>query len=150
MRVIRVQQGRFDAGAELTPLMVLGGGAIASFTGIARGDMTEGARVTALEIEQYPAMTQPALEALVSNAEARWDLIGCILVHRVGRVEVGEEIVLVGTASLHRSAALSAVSFIMDRLKSDVPFWKKEYRDDGRAQWVNGKGSDEAAANCWD
>jgi molybdopterin synthase catalytic subunit len=150
MRIIRVQHARFDAGAELAALMALGGGAIASFTGLARGDMTENGRITALEIEQYPAMTRPALEALVSQAEARWDLTGCIVIHRVGRIAVGEEIVLVGTASSHRNAALSAVSFLMDRLKSDIPFWKKEYRDDGQGQWVNAKGSDEAAANSWD
>ncbi len=150
MRQVRIQTARFDAGSELAPLAALGGGAVASFTGIARDDKDGRGNVTAIELEHYPAMTQAALEALCDAAEQRWELIGCILIHRVGMIEVGEEIVLVGAASLHRADALSAVSFLIDRLKTDAPFWKKEYRSNGSAVWVNAKDSDDAAAGKWE
>ena len=149
MKQVHIQTARFDSGAQLAPLAVLGGGAVASFTGIARDDRDDRGNVTAIELEHYPAMTQAALEALVDEAGRRWELLGCILIHRVGRIETGEEIVLVGAASLHRAASLSAVSFLIDRLKTDVPFWKKEYRSNGSAVWVNAKDSDDAAAGKW-
>jgi molybdopterin synthase catalytic subunit len=145
---VRVQQGVFDAGAELAPLTALGGGAVASFTGIAREDVSEHGTVTAIELEHYPAMTVPTLEALVRQANARWELLGCVLIHRVGIIKVGEGIVLVGTASPHRAAALDACAFLIDRLKTDAPFWKKEYRE-GRAQWVEAKATDGAAGERW-
>jgi molybdopterin synthase catalytic subunit len=150
MKQVRIQTARFDAGMQLAPLAALGAGAVASFTGIARDDKDGRGNVTAIELEHYPAMTQAALEVLADEAWQRWELLGCILIHRVGRIEVGEEIVLVGAASLHRAAALSAVSFLIDRLKTDAPFWKKEYRSNGNADWVEAKGSDDAAAVKWE
>ena len=146
MNIVRIQTAPFDSAAELAPLAGLGGGAVASFTGISRKD----GDVIAIELEHYPAMTLPVLEQLVSEASRRWDLLGCVLLHRVGRIEVGEGIVLVGTAALHRAAALDACSFLIDRLKSDAPFWKKEHRVDGSADWVAAKASDDARAERWE
>lgn len=149
MITVRIQRERFDAGAELLPLSSLGGGALASFTGIARNDANDIGDVVAIELEHYPAMTQAALEALVAQAHCRWPLLGCVLIHRVGIIPVGEEIVLVGTASLHRAAALDATVFLIDRLKTDAPFWKKEHRSDGSQAWVEAKISDDIAAVKW-
>jgi molybdopterin synthase catalytic subunit len=145
MITVRVQHELFDAGSELAPLAALGGGAVGSFTGIARVD--DG--ITAIELEHYPAMTLAALEALVAQAQARWELLGVVLIHRVGVISVGEAIVLVGTASAHRAAALEACAFLIDRLKTDVPFWKKEHRAGG-AEWVEAKASDGVAGKLWD
>jgi molybdopterin synthase catalytic subunit len=145
MICVRVQAEAFDAGLELLPLAQLGGGAVASFTGIARQD----GDVSAIELEHYPAMTRDALAALVSEACIKWSLLGCVLIHRVGLIPVGEGIVLVGTAAAHRAAALEACAFLIDRLKTDAPFWKKEHRDDGSAGWVEGKDSDDATADKW-
>src|SRR3982750_861992 len=113
--------------AALIPLEALGGGAVASFTGIVRDD----GGVVAIELEHYPAMTQPSLEALADEAGKRWSLLGCVLIHRIGQIAVGEPVVLVGTAASHRAEALEACSFLIDRLKTDAPFWKKEHIDDG-------------------
>jgi molybdopterin synthase catalytic subunit len=145
MILVRIQQEAFDSGHALAPLSALAGGAVASFTGIARAD--DGIR--AIELEHYPAMTQTALEDLVSQACARWDLLGCILIHRIGLIKTGEGIVLVGTASAHRAAALDACAFLIDRLKTNAPFWKKEHRRDGSAHWVETKASDDAAEERW-
>ncbi|MEP7350326.1 MAG: molybdenum cofactor biosynthesis protein MoaE [Sphingorhabdus sp.] len=136
----------FDSAAALAPLSALGGGAVASFTGIARDD----GGVTAIELEHYPAMTKASLEALVHEAVTRWSLLGCVLIHRVGRVAVGEGVVLVGTAASHRAAALEACAYLIDRLKTDAPFWKKEYHVDGSAEWVEAKASDDARAERWE
>ena len=149
MKRVRIQSERFDAGHELTPLTQSGAGAVASFTGIARADLRDDVAVVAIELEHYPAMTLSSLERLVAEAEARWDLTDAMIIHRVGRIEVGEEIVLVATSSSHRKNALEACTFLIDRLKTDTPFWKKEYYADGRAIWVDAKESDEAAARHW-
>lgn len=143
---VEVTGAAFDSAAALAPLAALGGGAVASFTGIARDD--DG--VTAIELEHYPAMTKASLDALVNQAVARWSLLGCVLIHRVGMVVVGEAIVLVGTASNHRAEALEACAFLIDRLKTDALFWKKEHRADGTAYWVDAKASDDARANKWE
>ena len=145
MRRVCVQTEDFDSGAELARLETLGGGAVASFTGLVRGD--DG--LTALTLEHYPGMTQAALAALADQAEARWPLVGLVLIHRVGRMAVGERIVLVATASPHRAAALEACSFLIDRLKTDAPFWKKEERGSGETRWVEARASDEDAAARW-
>jgi molybdopterin synthase catalytic subunit len=143
---VRVQTERFDAGDLLAALEGEGVGAVASFTGIVRGD--DG--VTAIELEHYPAMTEANLHELAGEALARWLLSGCTIIHRVGRMEVGEPIVLVATASAHRAAALEACTFLIDRLKTDAPFWKKEIFADGREAWVEARCSDNAAAARWD
>ncbi len=148
MIAVRVQQEPFDAGTELAPLALLGGGAVASFTGIARADAGGKGAVKAIELEHYPAMTLAALEGLVAQARERWTLLGCVLIHRVGIIKTGEAIVLVGTVSAHRAAALEACAFLIDRLKTDAPFWKKEHRDGG-AEWVEAKISDGVAGERW-
>jgi molybdopterin synthase catalytic subunit len=149
MITVSVQHEPFDGGAELAPLAALGGGAVASFTGIARDDAMNGqGGITAIELEHYPAMTLAALDALVAQAQARWELLGTVLIHRVGVIPVGEAIVLVGTASLHRASALEACAYLIDRLKTDAPFWKKEHRAGG-AEWVEAKATDAVAANRW-
>jgi molybdopterin synthase catalytic subunit len=142
---VAISSDRFDMGVELAPLAALQGGALASFTGIARPD----GDVIAIELEHYPAMTKASLDALVAEAQSRWQVLGCVLIHRVGRIEMGEEIVLVGIASAHRKAALEATAFLIDRLKTDTPFWKKEIYADGRAEWVEAKGSDVDAGARW-
>ncbi len=142
---IEVTETLFDGAAALAPLAELGGGAVASFTGIARAD----GNVTAIEIEHYPAMTEASLRALVDEAFTRWSLLGCVLIHRVGRIAVGEAIVLVGTAASHRADALESCAFLIDRLKTDALFWKKEHRADGSASWVEAKASDDTRAHEW-
>lgn len=146
MKVVRVTSVAFDSNVELAPLAKLGGGAVASFTGIARDDNG----VTAIELEHYPAMTEASLNALVEEAFARWSLLGAVLIHRVGVIAVGEPIVLVGTAASHRAEALESCAFLIDRLKTDAPFWKKEHRVDGTADWVEAKASDDDRASRWE
>ena len=146
---IEVSDVAIDWAAALAPLATLGCGAVASFTGIARNDANDQGGVTAIELEHYPAMTEASLGALVDEAVARWSLLGCVLIHRVGKIAVGEAIVLVGTAASHRAEALAACAFLIDRLKTDAPFWKKEHRADGSANWVDAKASDEDRADIW-
>ena len=141
---VSVQTGTFDVDAEMAVLEKGGSGAIASFTGIVRGD--DG--VTAIELEHYPAMTEACLRSLVAEAVGRWSLGGCTLIHRVGFLPVGERIVLVLTAAPHRAEALDACAFLIDRLKTDAPFWKKEYRG-SVARWVEAKSSDQTRSNGW-
>jgi molybdopterin synthase catalytic subunit len=144
MMKIRVQSEAFDVAAEIAALESQGVGAIASFIGIVRSD--DG--VTAIELEHYPAMTEASLIGLAKEAQARWDVADSTVVHRVGRMVVGEPIVLVLTAAPHRAAALEACAFLIDRLKTDAPFWKKEFRGND-ARWVEAKGSDDARAGKW-
>lgn len=141
---VRVQPDDFDMAAIVAALQSEGVGAVASFTGIVRGD--DG--VTAIELEHYPAMTEASLRALAEDATNRWSLSGCTLVHRMGRMEVGEPIVIVATAAPHRAAALEACTFLIDRLKTDAPFWKREYRGEA-ATWVEAKVSDADRADKW-
>ena len=145
MKRIAVQDADFDVGAELAQLHGANAGAIASFTGFVRGD--DG--VSAMTLEHYPGMTERALAALADEAVARWPLSGVTVIHRVGTLPRGAQIVFVGTASAHRAAALDACAFLIDRLKTDAPFWKKEHGAGG-ARWVAAKASDDAAATRWD
>lgn len=142
---VEVNDGPFDGAMALSSLAKLGGGAVASFTGIARDD----GGVTAIELEHYPAMTKASLDTLVNEALTRWSVLGCVLIHRVGKISVGDVIVLVGTAASHRADALEACAFLIDRLKTDAPFWKKEHRTDGSTEWVEAKDSDDARASKW-
>ncbi len=143
---IAVQEADFDVGAELAALPgdVPGVGAVASFVGIVRG----GDGLRALTLEHYPGMTEVALTAIVQEADARWPLTAITIVHRVGRLHPGERIVLVAAASGHRAAALEAVAFLMDWLKTRAPFWKRE---DGAwgSRWLEARASDEEAAGRW-
>lgn len=145
MKVVKISSVAIDGASELVPLANLGGGAVASFTGIARDD--DG--VVAIELEHYPAMTEVSLFALMDEAFARWSLLGGVLVHRVGHIGVGEPIVVVGTAASHRAEALEACAFLIDRLKTDAPFWKKEHRADGSSDWVEAKASDDTRVERW-
>ena len=146
---VEVTGEAFGGAAALAPLAALGGGAVASFTGIARNDGNDQARVIAIELEHYPAMTKASLDTLVDQAVTRWSLLGCVLIHRVGKIAVGEAIVLVGTAASHRAAALEACTFLIDRLQTEAPFWKREHRSDGTSQWVETKASDNERADGW-
>jgi molybdopterin synthase catalytic subunit len=142
---VSVRPDRFDVGAELAAVAGDGAGAVASFIGHVRGD--DG--VTAIELEHYPAMTEASLRSLADDAVSRWELTACTIIHRVGRMEVDEGIVLVATASAHRAEALAACAFLIDRLKTDAPFWKKEFRD-GISSWVEAKDSDSDRAAQWE
>ncbi len=150
MKNVRISNGAINSALELAPLADLGGGAVASFTGIARDDPNDGGGVAAIELEHYPGMTEASLAALMEEACLRWSLLGGILVHRVGVIKVGEPIVIVGTASSHRADALEACAFLIDRLKTDAPFWKKEHYSDGSANWVDAKVSDDSRAARWE
>lgn len=145
MKRVRVQPSDFDPGAELAILGALGSGGVASFVGHVRGD----GGLIAMTLEHYPAMTGGTLEALAEEAVARWTLDGVTLIHRVGRLEPGDRIVLVATAARHRAAALEACAYLIDRLKTDAPFWKKEEFADGRTAWVEARPSDDAAVGRW-
>jgi molybdopterin synthase catalytic subunit len=120
-------------------------GGVASFLGVCRGDDA----LAAMVLEHYPGMTERALGRIVAEAEARWPLTGCTVIHRVGRILPGEPIVLVLTASAHRAAALESCAFLIDWLKTKAPFWKREEFADGDARWVAAKNEDDAAAARW-
>ncbi|WP_380874983.1 molybdenum cofactor biosynthesis protein MoaE [Sphingomonas sp. DBB INV C78] len=145
MRDIRVQQEAFDPGAELARLEALGGGAVASFTGLVRAD----GGLVEMTLEHYPAMTARAMERIAVEAEARWPLIGLTLIHRHGPLQPGDRIVFVGTASSHRAAALESCAFLIDWLKTAAPFWKRESFADGRQTWVEPRKADDVAASRW-
>ncbi|MHB0974610.1 MAG: molybdopterin synthase catalytic subunit MoaE [Thiobacillus sp.] len=146
---IRVQTEAFDLGTEVDAMRQgrTDIGAIASFVGLAR-DMNEGSGVSAMTLEHYPGMTEKALAALVDEACTRWTLRDVTVIHRVGRLLPGDPIVLVVVASSHRGEAFAACEFIMDYLKTQAPFWKKEETADGE-RWVEARASDDAAAARW-
>src|SRR4051812_28043248 len=133
---VRVQAGDFDLGAEVARLRAENAriGAVVSFVGTVR-DMNDGAQVAAMELEHYPGMTERALEEIVEQARGRWPLAGALVIHRVGPLAPREQIVLVAVASAHRGEAFAACEFIIDYLKTDAPFWKKEDTPNG-ARWV--------------
>ena len=150
MVTIRVQAAPFDVGAEMQ--ILTGGrtgiGGIGCFVGTVR-DIAGGRRITAMSLEHYPGMTEQAMAAIAAEASRRWDLLGITLIHRVGTLQPGEGIVLVLAASAHRGAALEATSFLIDWLKTDAPFWKKEFFAEGGAAWVTARAEDNAAADRW-
>jgi molybdopterin synthase catalytic subunit len=148
MRRVFIQEADFDAGAELG-LISAGAGGIASFIGVVRGEAS-GRNLAALRLEHYPGMTEKTLERLADAAIARWGLTGCTIIHRVGRLVPGQNIVLVATASPHRAAALEATGFLIDQLKTTAPFWKAEEFTDGGQAWVAARKSDIDAADVWD
>ncbi|MEW4467152.1 molybdenum cofactor biosynthesis protein MoaE [Parasphingorhabdus sp. JC815] len=143
---IAVITGDFDAGAEIKYLSADGGGAVNSFLGQVRGE----GDLEALELEHYPAMTEGALRKIADKAAAKWDLRGITIIHRVGRLKVGEQIVLAATCSDHRQAAIESCAYIMDQLKTVAPFWKKEIWRDGSESWIEARQSDRDAAERWD
>jgi len=146
---IRVQAQAFDPGAEVNALHAanLGIGAVVSFVGYVR-DFNDGREVAGMFLEHYPGMTEKALGKIVAQAHERWPLLGLEVLHRVGALEPGEPIVFVGVTSAHRQAAFDACNFVMDYLKTRAPFWKKENTAEG-SRWVEGRASDQAAAERW-
>jgi molybdopterin synthase catalytic subunit len=145
MKRVLISDEPISAEVALSGLSDLGGGAVSSFTGISRDD----GGVTAIELEHYPGMTESSLMRLIDEAFARWALLGAAIVHRIGRVAVGEPVVVVGAASRHRADALEATAFLIDRLKTDAPFWKKEHYADGTSVWVDAKSSDDDRSSRW-
>jgi molybdopterin synthase catalytic subunit len=146
---ILVQTEAFDLGAEVDAMSRdrTDIGAIASFVGLAR-DLNEGSGVSAMTLEHYPGMTEKALAALVEEANVRWTLLDVTVIHRIGRLLPGDPIVLVAVAGQHRGEAFAACQFIMDYLKTQAPFWKKEETPEGE-RWVESRASDDAAAARW-
>jgi molybdopterin synthase catalytic subunit len=147
---VSVQQADFDVGAETNLLSqgCLEIGAVATFVGLVR-NANEGSDVSAMTLEHYPGMTEKALEEIVVQAQARWQLLGVRVIHRVGQLAPGERIVYVGVASSHRGEAFAACEFIMDYLKTRAPFWKREDTPQG-GRWVDARESDEASASRWE
>lgn len=149
MKDVRVQKGDFDVGAELASLRAQDPriGAVVSFVGTVR-DMNDGASVSEMELEHYPGMTEQALAHIVAKAKARWPLCGALVIHRVGPLKPLDQIVLVACASAHRGEAFDACEFIIDYLKTEAPFWKKEQTPEG-ARWVDARESDDSARAKW-
>lgn len=146
---VRVQSEDFDLGAEVARLRAGDPriGAVVSFVGTVR-DMNDGDQVAELELEHYPGMTERSLEDIVTQARARWPLYGALVVHRIGPMTPQEQIVLVACSAAHRGEAFAACEFIMDYLKTDAPFWKKEQTPNG-ARWVDARNSDDTAKAKW-
>ena len=145
---IRVQQEDFDVGAELAAMRGNRAiGALASFVGLVR-DVNEGDAVRELTLEHYPGMTEKALQDIVDQARRRWDIIDVCVIHRVGTLYPADQIVFVAVASAHRGEAFAACEFIMDYLKTQAPFWKKEQSPSGE-RWVEARATDDEAAQRW-
>lgn len=146
---VRIQREDFDAGAEMARLRAGNPavGAVASFIGVAR-DINDGDRVTTLSLEHYPGMTERALEDIVAQAKARWKIIDALVIHRVGELRPTDQIVLVVVTGAHRGEAFAACEFVMDYLKTEAPFWKKE-QTGTTTRWVDARDSDTAARERW-
>lgn len=146
---VRIQTEDFDLSREVANLRAgdAAVGAVAAFVGTVR-DLNDGDSVSTLALEHYPGMTERALEQIVAQAEARWSLRACLVIHRVGTLAPGEQIVLVAVTSAHRGEAFAACEFIMDYLKTEAPFWKKEITPAG-SRWVQARDSDDQAAARW-
>ena len=146
---VRIQTQDFDLAAEVAALRAAdpGVGAVASFVGTVR-DRNDGQGVSAMELEHYPGMTEKAIEAMIDEAIRRFDIRAARVIHRVGPLLPLDQIVLVVVTSAHRGAAFQACEFLMDYLKTQAPFWKKEHTPDG-ARWVDARVSDDAALARW-
>jgi molybdopterin synthase catalytic subunit len=147
---VRIQHDDFDAGAEIARLRAGDPrvGAVASFVGVAR-DRNDGATVATLTLEHYPGMTERAIEAIVEKAKARWQVFEILVIHRIGMLRPLDQIVLVVATGAHRGEAFAACEFVMDYLKTEAPFWKKEATPEG-ARWVDARESDDAARRRWE
>ena len=148
MAHIKVQHEDFDVGAEIAALTAgrTDVGGIGCFIGTVRDN---GQAVTGMTLEHYPGMTERAIGQIADRAEQRWPLLGCTIIHRVGKLRTGENIVLVIVASAHRQAALDATAFLIDWLKTKAPFWKREDFVDGNSAWVDAREEDDTAASRW-
>jgi molybdopterin synthase catalytic subunit len=139
---ISVQAHDFDLSSEVREISKSSSvGAVASFVGVVRE--------VPMTLEHYPGMTQNAIGKIVDEARSRWQVMDCSVIHRYGALQPGDQIVLVAVASAHRGDAFAACEFIMDYLKTQAPFWKKEHRAEG-ARWVEARASDDRAAERWD
>lgn len=147
---VLVQHEDFDVSTQLALLREGDNnvGAIASFVGLVR-DINDDLGVNSLELEHYPGMTERSIEKIVSQAAQRWALLGATVIHRVGRLSPSDQIVLVAVSSLHRGESFAACEFIMDYLKTQAPFWKKELTSSGE-RWVDARTSDQIAARRWE
>jgi molybdopterin synthase catalytic subunit len=150
MATVRVQQVAFDIGAEVAALTAgrCDVGGVGCFVGTVRDD-AGGRKIAAMTLEHYSGMTERAMARIAEAAERRFALLGCTVIHRVGRLVPGEGIVLVVAAAGHRQAALEATSFLIDWLKTRAPFWKKESFVDGGEAWVAAREADDEAADRW-
>lgn len=146
---VRIQAADFDAGAEISNLREgdHGVGAVASFIGTVRAE-NDASQVDAMVLEHYPGMTEAALGDIVAGAKARFDVREVLVIHRVGALVPGDQIVLVAVTSAHRAMAFDACRYVMDILKTEAPFWKKERTPAGE-RWVDARASDELAARRW-
>ena len=144
-----IQTGDFDLQQEVAALHAGDGrvGAVCTFVGTVR-DRNHGSDVSSMELEHYPGMTEKALEQIVVDAKARWEIFDALVIHRVGPLQPLEQIVLVAVTAKHRGVAFAACEFIMDYLKTQAPFWKKEQTPEG-ARWVDARESDDQALSKW-
>lgn len=149
MLTIRVQSQDFDVSTELAKLRTASKqiGGLASFVGVVR-DSNEGSAVASLELEHYPGMTEKSIAAIVDEAVTRWQLLGVTVIHRIGKLAPGDQIVFVASSCQHRGSAFAACEFIMDYLKTQAPFWKKELTPQGE-RWVDSRSADLDAARRW-
>jgi len=146
---VRIQPADFDLAQEIAQLRAGDGqiGAVCSFVGTVR-DRNDGSMVHTLELEHYPGMTEKAIESMIDEAHRRFDIFAARVVHRVGRMQPLEQIVLVAVTSAHRGESFQACEFLMDYLKTQAPFWKKEQTPEG-ARWVDARVADDAALQRW-
>ncbi|HSI96523.1 MAG: molybdopterin synthase catalytic subunit MoaE [Methylophilaceae bacterium] len=147
--MIKVQFDDFDAGAEMARMRMARPdvGAVAAFIGQVR-DLNEGSEVSGMTLEHYPGMTEKALEGIVERAKGRWDIFDALVIHRIGALKPLDQIVLVVVTGAHRGEAFAACEYIMDYLKTEAPFWKKEQTDAGE-RWVEARASDDDAKQRW-
>jgi molybdopterin synthase catalytic subunit len=147
---IRIQTEDFDLSTEVAALRAAQPqvGAVVSFVGTVR-DLNDGAMVSQMELEHYPGMTEKALQQIMEQAQARWAFLDALVIHRIGPLQPLDQIVLVAVTAAHRGEAFAACEFIMDYLKTEAPFWKKEQTPDG-ARWVDARSTDTAALGKWD
>ena len=147
--MIRVQHEDFDVGAEINRMRLArpDTGAVAAFVGQVR-DLNEGDAVSGMTLEHYPGMTEKALEGIVEQAKSRWDIFDALIIHRIGALKPLDQIVLVVVSGAHRGEAFAACEFMMDYLKTEAPFWKKEQTGRGE-RWVEARTSDESAKQRW-
>lgn len=149
MSEISIQHADFDAGKEIAQLRASNNsiGAVASFVGVV-SDYNDNSKITTLTLEHYPGMTEKTIANIIVQAKQRWPLLGVKVIHRIGELRRADQIVFVGVASRHRAAAFSACEFLMDFLKTQAPFWKKEQTTEG-SRWVDARSSDDEAAARW-
>ncbi|MBQ0796348.1 molybdopterin synthase catalytic subunit MoaE [Zhongshania sp.] len=146
---VLIHEADFDVSEECRALVSSNRcGAVAQFVGVMR-DYNEGDDVVAMELEHYPGMTERSIESIIERANTRWPLLSVTVIHRVGKLLPGAQIVFVGVGAMHRHAAFAACEFIMDYLKTEAPFWKKEKKSDGSERWVDARVSDAESLARW-